>query len=144
MTSRPSVRAAAWTSRSPTHPLPDHMGRFAAVTDRVHRTKGTVNHLTRELKQVILDAAENVGNEMTIADPRGPMGITGYLENIAREHPAVMCGMLARLVPIQQESTQTVDVTYHSFEEINNRLRELGLPVGRIYPLLEAKPVEPE
>ena len=50
--------------------------------DFVHRTKGTVNHLTRELKQVILDAAENVGNEMTIADPRGPMGITGYLENI--------------------------------------------------------------
>ena len=48
----------------------------------VHRTKGTVNHLTRELKQVILDAAANVGNEMTIADPRGPMGITGYLENI--------------------------------------------------------------
>ena len=92
----------------------------------------------------ILDAAENVGNEMTIADPRGPMGITGYLENIAREHPAVICGMLARLVPIQQESTQTADVTYHSFEEINNRLRELGLPVGRIYPLLEAKPVEPE
>ena len=110
--------------------------------DFVHRTKGTVNHLTRELKQVILDAAENVGNEMTIADPRGPMGITGYLENIAREHPAVMCGMLARLVPIQQESTQTADVTYHSFEEINNRLRELGLPVGRIYPLLEAKKVE--
>ncbi len=90
----------------------------------------------------ILDAAENVGNEMTIADPRGPMGITGYLENIAREHPAVICGMLARLVPIQQESTQTADVTYHSFEEINNRLRELGLPVGRIYPLLEAKKVE--
>jgi hypothetical protein len=52
------------------------------------------------------------------------MGITGYLENIAREHPAVMCGMLARLVPIQQESTQTVDVTYHSFEEINNKLRD--------------------
>jgi len=52
--------------------------------------------------------------------------------------------VLARLVPIQQESTQTVDVTYHSFEEINNRLRELGLPVGRIYPLLEAKPIEPE
>src|SRR5437773_3308627 len=80
--------------------------------DFVHRTKGTVNHLTRELKQVILDAAENVGNEMTIAGPRGPMGITGYLENIAREHPAVMCGMLARLVPIQQESTQTVDVSH--------------------------------
>jgi hypothetical protein len=46
-----------------------------------------------------------------------------------------MCGLLARLIPIQQESTQTVDVTYHSFEEINNKLRELGLPVERIYPI---------
>ena len=50
--------------------------------------------------------------------------------------------MLARLLPIQQESTQQVEVVYHSFEEINNRLRELGLPVGRIYPLLEAKKIE--
>ena len=32
--------------------------------------------------------------------------------------------------------------SYHSFEEINNRLRELGLPVGRIYPLLEAKKID--
>ena len=45
-------------------------------------------------------------------------------------------------MPIQQESIQQVDVTYHSFEEINNKLRELGLPVERIYPLLEAKKIE--
>ena len=70
------------------------------------------------------------------------MGIVAYLERIAIEHPAVMCGLLARILPIQQESPQQVDVTYHSFEEINNRLRELGLPVDRIYPLLEAKKIE--
>ena len=50
--------------------------------------------------------------------------------------------MLARLLPIHQESTQQVEVVYHSFEEINNRLRELGLPTERIYPLLEAKKIE--
>jgi len=50
------------------------------------------------VRQAILDAAENIGNEISIQlkDPRGGMGITAYLEQIAREHPAVMCGMLAR------------------------------------------------
>ena len=73
-----------------------------------------------------------------------PRGVSAYIVWIARNHPVTATALLARLLPIQQESTQQVDVVYHSFEEINNRLRELGLPVGRIYPLLEAKPVEPE
>ncbi len=60
---------------------------------------------------------------------------TKNLEQIAVEYPAVMCGLLARMLSIQQESTQTVDVTCHSFEEINKKLRELGLPVERIYPI---------
>src|SRR6266481_9101412 len=95
-----------------------------------HRRKGSSNKITRELRQAILDAAENVGNVIHVqfGDPSGAVGITAYLERIAIEHPAVMCGLLARL-------TQTVDVTYHSFEEINNKLRELGLPVERIYPI---------
>jgi hypothetical protein len=89
------------------------------------------------LRQAILDAAENVGNVIRVqfGSVTNAGGITAYLERIAIEHPAVMCGLLARLIPIQQESTQTVDVTYHSFEEINNKLRELGLPVERIYPI---------
>ena len=83
------------------------------------------------MRQAILDAAENVGNVIHVqfGSVSDAGGITAYLERIAIEHPAVMCGLLSRLILNQQESTQTVDVTYHSFEEINNKLRELGLPV---------------
>jgi hypothetical protein len=50
-----------------------------------HRAKGTANKITPEVRQAILDAAENVGNEISIQfnDPRGEMGITAYLELIA-------------------------------------------------------------
>jgi hypothetical protein len=110
----------------------------------VHRPKGAKNKITREIRQAILDAVENVGDRISIAtkDPRGEMGIVAYLEQIAVQHPVAMCGLLARILPIQQESPQTVDVTYHTFEEITNKLRELGLPAERIYPLLEAKAID--
>jgi hypothetical protein len=64
---------------------------------------------------------------------------TAYLVWIAREYPQVACAMLARMMPQQTETTQTVDVTYHTYEEITNKLRELGLPAERIYPLLEGR-----
>jgi hypothetical protein len=39
-------------------------------------------------------------------------------------------------MPQQTEATHTVEYQYKSLEEIGNRLRELGLSPGRIYPLL--------
>jgi len=65
----------------------------------------------------------------------GERGLVAYMEWIAEEHPVTACAMLARIMPQQTEHSQTVDATYHSFEEINNRPRELGLPVERIYPI---------
>jgi hypothetical protein len=44
--------------------------------------------------------------------------------------------MLARMMPQQITAEHKVEHTYHSLEEIGNRLRELGLPAQRIYPLL--------
>jgi len=42
------------------------------------------------------------------------------------------------VLPLQVEDPdKDVDVTYRTFEEINRELRELGLPVERIYPMLE-------
>jgi len=66
--------------------------------------KGTQNFFTREVRQAIIDAAEFVGEECVVNpdDPNEPRGITAFLAKVAREQPAIMCGMLARLVPIQQ------------------------------------------
>ena len=123
------------------------------------RPKGGHDKFSREIKQAVLDAIEYVGEEkageylaaLKKANPNAdleklkanlPRGVSAYLVWIARNYPVTATALLARLLPIQQESTQQVEVTYRSFEEINNRLRELGLPVGRIYPLLEAKKID--
>jgi hypothetical protein len=46
--------------------------------------------------------------------------------------------LLGRVLPLQVEDPdKDVDITYRAFEEINRELRELGLPVERIYPMLE-------
>jgi hypothetical protein len=115
------------------------------------RAKGSPNKYTREIKQALLDAVEYVGEE-TVAtalkelpeperdkaehDLNTPRGVTAFLVWIAREYPQVACAMLARMMPQRTESTHKVEHTYHSLEEIGNRLRELGLPAQRIYPLL--------
>jgi hypothetical protein len=63
--------------------------------------------ITRELRQAILDAAENVGNVIRVqfGSVTNAGGITAYLERIAIEHPAVMCGLLAsRLIALKNRS----------------------------------------
>jgi hypothetical protein len=112
------------------------------------RPKGSPDRYTRELKKALLDAVEFVGEEFAAAeaaeaakqgravDPNAPRGVTAYLEYVARNHPQVMCAMLSRIMPQQTEATHTVEHQYKSLEEIGNRLRELGLSPGRIYPLL--------
>jgi hypothetical protein len=129
------------------------------------RAKGSPNKYTREIKQAILDAVEYVGEEkageylaslkrkISKDDPLAaqkqkmiddananlPRGISAYLVWISRDYPQVACAMLARMMPQQITAEHKVEHTYHSLEEIGNRLRELGLPAQRIYPLLEAK-----
>jgi hypothetical protein len=55
---------------------------------------GEESHVRHEVRQAILDAAEFVGNEIAvkIQDPDGPMGITSYLKQVAREH-SVACSL---------------------------------------------------
>jgi len=55
---------------------------------------------------------EYVGEELTDPEnPDAPRGITAYLVHVARNHPQTMCAMLARMMPIQSETTQSVNVT---------------------------------
>jgi DNA-binding ferritin-like protein len=50
--------------------------------------------------------------------------------------------MLSRMMPQQTEATHEVKHTYRTYEEIAERLRQLGLQPQRIYPMLidEKKP----
>ena len=65
-----------------------------------HRPKGTVHVITRDLRRGIVDAAVNLGR-----DGRGGGGLTGYLEFLGRKHPKAFSSLLARVLPLQVDST---------------------------------------
>ena len=60
------------------------------------RKKGVPNKLTTILKDAILLAAEQVGE-----DGRGKDGLVGYLRKIARTQPKTYAALLGRLLPYQ-------------------------------------------
>jgi hypothetical protein len=69
-------------------------------------------------------------------------GISAWLENLARTHPQTMSAMLSRILPTRVETETSVThtaATYRTYDENTARLRELGLPGERIYPMLEAR-----
>jgi hypothetical protein len=115
------------------------------------RPKGAKDKLSREIQQCLLDAVEHVGERIAqreaealkkqgrAIDLNAPRGLTKFFEWVALEYPQVVCAMLARLMPTQQQTEVKVEHTYHTMEEIAARLRELGLEPRRIYPLIDEK-----
>lgn len=62
------------------------------------RNKGTRNKTTALLKDAILLAAANVGNELK---PNAKDGLVAYLEVQAKENPVAFMGLLGKVLPLQ-------------------------------------------
>lgn len=60
------------------------------------RVKGSVNKTTRVLKDAILIAAEQSGQ-----DTKGKGGLVGYLKRVADEDVKAFSGLLGRVLPLQ-------------------------------------------
>ncbi len=60
------------------------------------RPKGVPNKATRTLKEAILLAAEQVGQ-----DGEGKDGLTGYLRKVAAEDVKAFSSLLGRVLPLQ-------------------------------------------
>ena len=60
------------------------------------RPKGSRNKTTTVLKEAVLEAAGEVGENGLGGD-----GLTGYLRKIAREEPKAFCSVLGRVLPLQ-------------------------------------------
>jgi hypothetical protein len=63
---------------------------------------------------------------------------SGYVEG----HPQSYAMLLGKVLPLQIERLSTTTAEYKTIEELQQALRERGLPVERIYPLLNFKPKE--
>lgn len=75
-------------------------GRPKGLPKTGGRKKGTPNKRTALLKDSILEAAEQAGDEG---------GIVGYLEQQARENPAAFLALLGKVLPQQQLHGQDPD-----------------------------------
>lgn len=60
------------------------------------RPKGSPNKTTQTLKDAILLAAEEVGN-----DGQGQDGLKGYLKRVATEDVKAFAGLLGKVLPMQ-------------------------------------------
>lgn len=60
------------------------------------RTKGTPNKTTALLKEAIITAAEQSGQ-----DQKGKGGLVGYLKRVADEDVKAFSGLLGKVLPLQ-------------------------------------------
>ncbi len=118
---------------------------------RQHGSKpGHGQGFTREMRECLLSAAENVGNRLAAISneklPKrptkkitralidllrlDPKGMTSYFEWLAEYHPAIFASLLGRAMPqiMQQEGEDIFDATYATAEEIAAELKKRGLP----------------
>lgn len=74
------------------------------------RKKGTPNKTTATLKEAILKAAEEVGE-----DNEGQGGLTGYLRKVAKEDVKAFSSLLGKVLPMQV--TGDLSLTHQTKEQ---------------------------
>lgn len=87
--------------------------------------KGVPNRVTRALRDAILGAAEDIGE-----DGKGRDGLTGYLRTLARAEPKAFAGLLGRVLPTQIQAEVTVRPEDRPVHEV---LAEVNALLGRDY-----------
>ena len=87
-------------------------------------------------------AGEDVGNKIADEAKQERKGLVSYLEWVAIKHPPAYVQLLARVMSTQIETSTKQSESYKTVEELQQALRDRGLPVERIYPMLEFAPIK--
>lgn len=103
--------------------------RFTERPPTSGRKPGTPNRTTRILKEAIILAAEQVGE-----DKSGKGQLVGYLKRIAKYHPSEFCVLLGKVLPMQitGDNGGPVKVTF-SRDEAQDFLQQKGIMVEGIF-----------
>jgi hypothetical protein len=89
---------------------------------KVGRPKGAQNKLTRELRELILEAGERLGR-----DGKGEGGMLGYLMYLGFEVPSSYAVLLRAVLPVQVNATIT-HKPVKTLAEVMAELNARGLP----------------
>jgi hypothetical protein len=104
--------------------------RFAkGHVKRAGRKKGTPNKLTREVKDAIVGAAEELGS-----DGKGKGGLQGYMKFLVREEPKTFGMLIRAVIPTQINATVRPPRVYRSADEIKAEMTARGIPYQRFFP----------
>jgi hypothetical protein len=108
------------------------------------RRRGSVNKFTQELKECIMQAAAEFGE-----DGKGKDGVVGLFKRMIDNNMPIFGMLLSRILPMQINAAVTHEVEIESNEDIIRELKRLGLPVTRIFdpapiPMLELEATETE
>jgi len=82
-----------------------NLGKIAGNRGKGRR-KGSTNRTTTALKEAILLAAAEHGE-----DDQGANGLTGYLRKVAREDVKAFAGLLGRVLPLDVNASGSFTVT---------------------------------
>src|SRR5262249_62321212 len=106
--------------------------------------KGKPNKFTKLIKAAVLDAGENAGEFLRRAKLCGSEGMTGYMEWLAINHPAVFGALVGRIYPSQIDVVveDTRRTPYQSLLEAREALERRGLSAERVLPRLTFEPIE--
>jgi hypothetical protein len=118
------------------------------------RPKGSVNKVVRDLKEGVLTAAENIGNE----DFNGT-GLIGYLEDLGRHHKRAFASLLVKVLPMSVTGDGTLGAQIGAINIVSiesgkflspdgvEQFERPGLTLGQVSQpaplLLEQRPPEP-
>jgi hypothetical protein len=96
------------------------------------RTKGTANKTNKQMRDLILEAAADVGE-----DGEGKDGVLGFLRDCARHERVAYLNALVKLVPHQLvarvNTTLTVEhVQYETIEEAREALEKEGIIINQV------------
>jgi hypothetical protein len=119
------------------------------------RQPGQPNYVTKNLRDLILQAAEEVGFVKRIEKfdaenksigfelvSTGDEGMKGYLKWAAVHQPARFLAMLTRILPMQinaktERTEKTPEVRYRTFAEVERDLKAVGYSDEKIQMLVE-------
>jgi hypothetical protein len=123
---RKRTRLARGSAPTKSHKNAPGRHRFSADNQppksKVGRPKGSQNKLTRELRELIVEAAERLGR-----DGEGEEGLLGYLMWLGRKVPGSYAVLLGGVMPVHVNATVT-HKQVKTLEEAVAEAKARGLP----------------
>jgi hypothetical protein len=104
--------------------------KFGGAQPGAGRPLGSLNRITKDLKQAILDGCVTCDYALDPNNKDAPGSISTYMRTFANRHPEIFFQAIVRLIPkeinTRLQNDTTVDFTYRTVSEVKDAMLEAG------------------